>query len=60
MDGEGWGGQQADITMPTCAPMSEEICALMLVQVVSFHNERLRVASRQPGTGRLGVSAKSY
>lgn len=50
---DGWG-QWADITMPTYAPVSEEIRALMLAQIVSFHSERLRVASRQPGTGRLG------
>lgn len=46
--------------MPTCAPVSEEIRALMLARIVSFHSECLRVASRQPGTGRLGVSVKSY
>lgn len=59
MDAEGGRGQQADITMPACAPVSEEIRALMLAHV-NFHSERLKVASRQPGTGRLGVSVKSY
>ncbi|KAK2490069.1 hypothetical protein MC885_003408 [Smutsia gigantea] len=44
-------GQQADISMPTCAPMSEKIGALMLAQIVSFPSERLRVASRQPSLG---------
>lgn len=59
-DGEGGWGKQADITLPARAPVPEEIRALMLAQVVSFPSEHLRVASRQPGTGRLGVSAKSY
>lgn len=38
--------------MPAGAPLSEEIHALMLAQIVSFHSEYRRVASRQPGTGR--------
>lgn len=45
-------GQRADTTTAAGAPLSEEIRALMLAQIVSFHGEGLRVASRQPGTGR--------
>ena len=59
MCGGGWG-QRAGITVPTCAPVSEEIRAPMLAQIVSFCRERLGVASRQPETGRLGVSMQSY
>lgn len=44
-------GQRADTTTAAGAPLSEEIRALMLAQIVSFHGEGPRFASGQPGTG---------